>query len=281
MRRGMPEIRKVLAIAGSDSSGGAGMQADIKTITANMMYAMSVITALTAQNTTGVYGIAETTPDFVGQQMDCVFTDIFPDSVKVGMVSNGNITRMIARKLNEYQARNIVVDPVMVSTSGCRLIDENAAGVLISELLPVARVITPNIPEAEVLCGFPIRDEADMTRAAEEIARRCGTAVLVKGGHLVNDAVDILYDDGESIRFPSERIDNPNTHGTGCTLSSAIACGLAGGYSLEESIKRAKDYLTGALRAMLDLGSGSGPLDHEWCLSSTVSPTFTQVRPLD
>lgn len=259
-------MKKVLTIAGSDSSGGAGIQADLKTITAHKMYGMSVITALTAQNTTGVYSIMEATPEFVESQIDCVFNDIVPDSVKIGMVSNSGIIKVIARKLKEYKARNIVVDPVMVSTSGCRLISEEAQNTLVSELLPLGAIITPNIPESEVLCGFEIKDENDMIKAAEKISAYTGGAVLVKGGHLVNDAVDYLYSGGKGSWFKSERINNPNTHGTGCTLSSAIACNLAAGCSPEESIKNAKAYLTGALAAMLDLGKGSGPLNHMYRL---------------
>lgn len=255
-------MKKVLTIAGSDCSGGAGIQADIKTITAHKMYAMSAITALTAQNTTGVYGIQEATPEFVGEQLDCIFQDIRPDSVKIGMVSNLEIIHTIVTKLKQYEATNIVVDPVMVSTSGCKLISDEAMNALMQELLPLGTVITPNIPESEVLCGFPIHNEEDMIRAAKEIAKRYHGAILVKGGHLVNDAIDLLYENGSLHWYQSERIQNPNTHGTGCTLSSAIACNLAAGYSLDESIKNAKEYLTGALRSMLDLGAGSGPLDH-------------------
>ena len=255
-------MKKVLTIAGSDSSGGAGIQADIKTITAHKMYAMSAITALTAQNTTGVYGISEVSPEFVAQQIDCIFNDIRPDSVKIGMVSSSAIIETIVQKLKEHKAENIVVDPVMVATSGSKLISDEARDTLINKLLPIATVITPNIPESEVLCGFEIKDEDGMVRAAEKIAESFKGAILVKGGRLVNDATDLLYEDGKSSWFSSERIDNPNTHGTGCTLSSAIACNLAAGYSLEDSIRNAKEYLTGALRAMLDLGNGSGPLDH-------------------
>ena len=255
-------MKKVLTIAGSDSSGGAGIQADIKTITAHKMYAMSAITALTAQNTTGVYGISEVSPEFVAQQIDCIFNDIRPDSVKIGMVSSSAIIETIVQKLREHKAENIVVDPVMVATSGSKLISDEARDTLINKLLPIATVITPNIPESEVLCGFEIKDEDGMVRAAEKIAESFKGAILVKGGHLVNDAIDLLYENGKSSWFSSERIDNPNTHGTGCTLSSAIACNLAAGYSLEDSIRNAKEYLTGALRAMLDLGKGSGPLDH-------------------
>jgi len=259
-------MKKVLTIAGSDCSGGAGIQADIKTITAHKMYAMSAITALTAQNTTGVYGIMEAAPEFVGQQLDCIFEDIPPDSVKIGMVSNSRIIRVIVEKLKHYGAKNIVVDPVMVSTSGSKLLSDEAREALIGCLLPIGTIITPNIPEAEVLCGFSIHDENDMIKAARKISERFNGAILVKGGHLVNEAVDLLYENGAIHWFKSERINNPNTHGTGCTLSSAIACNLAAGHSLEESIRRAKDYLTGALRAMLDLGKGSGPLDHTYVI---------------
>lgn len=255
-------IKKVLTIAGSDSSGGAGIQADIKTITAHKMYAMSAITALTAQNTTGVYGIQEATPEFVAQELDCIFKDIFPDAVKIGMVSNSKIIEVVADKLKQYKAKNIVVDPVMIATSGSKLINDEALKILIEKLLPLGTVITPNIPEAEVLCGFSIDGEKDMERAGATIGKLINTSVLVKGGHLINDAVDLLYKDEQFHWYRAERVNNPNTHGTGCTLSSAIACNLAEGKSLEESVKMAKDYLTGALKAMLDLGKGSGPLNH-------------------
>ena len=267
-------MKRVLTIAGSDSSGGAGIQADIKTIAAHGMYAMSVITALTAQNTTGVYGVMESSPEFVARQLDCVFTDIFPDAVKIGMVSNGEIIGVIASKLREYGAENIVVDPVMVSTSGCRLISTEAEEALRNVLLPLGSVITPNIPEAETLCGFEIEDESDMARAARAIAAQTGSSVLVKGGHSVSDATDMLCANGEITRFSARRIANPNTHGTGCTLSSATACGLAAGKSLEESVRGAKAYLSGALAAMLNIGSGSGPLDHVYMIrkeSSAIS----------
>lgn len=259
-------IKKVLTIAGSDCSGGAGIQADIKTITAHKMYAMSAITALTAQNTTGVYGIMDASPDFVAQQLDCIFTDIFPDAVKIGMVSNSEIINVIVEKLKQYNAYNIVVDPVMVATSGSRLISDGARETLVSKLLPLGTVITPNIPEAEVLCGFSIKNEDDMIRAGKEISKSLGGAVLIKGGHLVNDAIDLLCEKDSIHWYKSERVNNPNTHGTGCTLSSAIACNLAEGKTLDESIKYAKEYLTGALSAMLDLGKGSGPLDHTYRL---------------
>ena len=257
-------IKKVLTIAGSDPSGGAGIQADIKTITVHKMYAMSAITALTAQNTTGVYGIFEVTPEFVGQQIDCIFNDIRPDAVKIGMVSNSKIISMIADKLLLYKAENIVVDPVMVSTSGSRLLTAEASDMLLNRLLPLGTVITPNIPEAEAISGMTIRNKDDMVRAAERISESVKGGVLIKGGHLEDTADDLLLANGKLSWFNSERVENPNTHGTGCTLSSAIACNLAAGYSLEESIVRAKYYITGALKAGLDLGKGRGPLDHTY-----------------
>lgn len=259
-------MKKVLTIAGSDPSGGAGIQADIKTITVHKMYAMSAITALTAQNTTGVYGVADTSPDFVARQLDCIFTDIFPDAVKIGMVSNSEIIKVIGKKLNQYNAVNIVADPVMVSTSGSRLLSEEALEALVSELLPLATVITPNIPEAEVLWGASINNREQMLLAGKSIAAELGTSVLIKGGHLDGNAVDLLYSEGKAYWYDAERICSSNTHGTGCTLSSAIACGLADGKSLDASIRRSKAYLTGALKAGLDLGKGSGPLDHMYRL---------------
>ena len=259
-------MKKVLTIAGSDCSGGAGIQADIKTITVHKMYAMSVITALTAQNTMGVKSIMEASADFVEDQLDCIFTDIVPDAIKIGMVSNTKIIEVIVKKLKQYHAKNIVVDPVMVSTSGCKLISDEAQEALVNLLLPMGTVITPNIPEAEILCGFKIKDEKDMVKAGMYIANKTKGAVLVKGGHLVNDAIDLLCMEDESFWYSAERIDNPNTHGTGCTLSAAIACNLAGGKSLDESIRDAKSYLTGALRSGLDLGKGSGPLEHTYLL---------------
>lgn len=255
-------MKKVLTIAGSDCSGGAGIQADIKTITAHGMYAMSAITALTAQNTTGVYGVQDVTPEFVAQQLDCIFTDIRPDAVKIGMVSNAAIIETIADKLLEYKAKNIVLDPVMVATSGSKLLSDNAIDVLVTRLLPIADIITPNIPEAESLCGFLINTPSDMLRAARHIAGIAGNGVLVKGGHLTGSADDLFFVDGQEYWFTGRKIDNPNTHGTGCTLSSAIACNLAAGCGMEESIKNAKAYVTGALMDGLDLGRGSGPLNH-------------------
>ncbi|MDD5804628.1 bifunctional hydroxymethylpyrimidine kinase/phosphomethylpyrimidine kinase [Blautia sp. HCP3S3_H10_1] len=260
--------KTALTIAGSDSSGGAGIQADIKTMMANGVYAMSAITALTAQNTTGVTAILNATPEFLGQELDSVFTDIFPDAVKIGMVSDGELIRVIAEKLKQYQAKNIVVDPVMVATSGARLISEDAIGTLKKELFPLAAVLTPNIPEAEELTGMQIRSAEDMIAAAKQIAEEYQCAVLCKGGHQLNDANDLLYANGSYQWFCGKRINNPNTHGTGCTLSSAIASNLAKGYDLETSVERAKDYISGALSAMLDLGAGSGPMDHGFAISN-------------
>ena len=257
-------IKKVLTIAGSDSSGGAGIQADIKTITCHKMYAMSAITALTAQNTTGVYGVQEATPEFVGQQIDCIFNDIRPDAVKIGMVSSSKIIKVIVEKLKKYNAESIVVDPVMVATSGSQLLEKEAMSTLINELLPMGNVITPNIPEAEILCGFKINNQDDMLRAAKKIATSIKGGVLIKGGHFSNTADDLLYIDGKEVWYKQEKIYNENTHGTGCTLSSAIACNLADGYSIEDSIRNAKSYITGALKAGLNLGKGSGPLEHNY-----------------
>ena len=262
------KLKVVLTIAGSDSSGGAGIQADIKTMQANGVYAMSAVTALTAQNTTGVTGIMEVTPEFLGKQLDAVMTDIRPDAVKIGMVSSGKLIKVIAEKLKEYQIENIVVDPVMIATSGSRLISENAIATLQTYLLPIATVITPNIPEAEVLAGMEIAFEKDMIEAAKKINETYHCAVLCKGGHSLNDANDLLYENQNAIWFHGKRINNPNTHGTGCTLSSAIASNLAKGYSLEQSIERAKAYISGALEAMLDLGAGSGLMNHGFDIKS-------------
>ena len=255
-------MKTALTIAGSDSSGGAGIQADIKTMTANGVYAMSAVTALTAQNTTGVYGILESTPEFLASQLDCIFTDIFPDAVKTGMVSSTGLIEVIAGKLKQYKAKNIVVDPVMVATSGSRLISQEAVDALKELLLPLATVLTPNIPEAEVLSGLTISGPADMEKAAQAIGEAYGCAVLCKGGHDLNDANDLLWRNGTCKWFHGRRIDNPNTHGTGCTLSSAIASNLAKGCDLDTAVERAKAYLSGALAAMLDLGAGQGPMDH-------------------
>ena len=260
-------MKTALSIAGSDSSGGAGIQADIKTMTMNGVYAMTAITALTAQNTLGVRSIQEATPDFLKDQLDAVFEDIFPDAVKIGMVSSSELVRVIAERLRFYGARNIVVDPVMVATSGASLMKTDAIQILIDELLPISTVITPNIPEGEVLSGEKIQSKEDMERAAKHIGDAYGCAVLLKGGHCINDANDLLYANSEIKWFTGKRINNPNTHGTGCTLSSAIASNLAKGYTLEQSVARAKSYISQALGAMLDLGKGSGPMKHNFNLN--------------
>ena len=258
------QMKKVLTIAGSDSSGGAGIQADIKTMTMNGVYAMSAITALTAQNTLGVKAISDSTPDFLKEQLDAVFEDIFPDSVKIGMVSSSELIDVIYDRLKFYNAKNIVVDPVMVATSGSSLIKKDAIETLTAKLLPIATVVTPNIPEAEVLSDMEIYDKENMARSAKVISEKYGCSVLLKGGHSIKEANDLLYENGRYIWFEGERIDNHNNHGTGCTLSSAIASNLAKGLKLEDAVRKAKDYITDALKAGLDLGSGSGPLMHNF-----------------
>ena len=269
-------MRTALSIAGSDSSGGAGIQADIKTMMANGVYAMSAITAMTAQNTTCVTAIMNATPEFLKAELDEVFTDIFPDAVKIGMVSDSRLIRVIADRLRYYKPAYIVVDPVMVATSGARLISEDAIGTLKQELLPLSTVLTPNIPEAEVLSDMPIRSEEEMITAAACISDRYHCAVLCKGGHQISDANDLLYRSGSFRWFRGKRICNPNTHGTGCTLSSAIAANLAKGFGLDRSVQRAKDYISGALSAMLDLGHGSGPMNHAFCFTG---PYMECARP--
>lgn len=260
-------MKSVLTIAGSDSSGGAGIQADIKTIAAHHLFAQSAITALTAQNTLGVTGVLNVEPAFVEEQIDVVFSDIRPDAVKIGMVSSPEIVDAIVAALLRNDARNIVVDPVMVATSGAALASDASAIALREKLIPLATVITPNIPEACALSGEEIASPEEQERTARKLAGELVVAVLVKGGHGANDANDVLAKpSGEVAWFMGTRVDNPNTHGTGCTLSSAIACGLASGLSLEDAIRSAKDYLTSALKAQLDLGKGSGPLDHMWML---------------
>ena len=265
------KMKTALTIAGSDCSGGAGIQADLKTMTMNGVYAMSAITALTAQNTTGVRAIQESIPDFLKQQLDAIFEDIYPDAVKIGMVASSELIRVIADRLRHYDAKNIVVDPVMVATSGSALMKNDAVQTLIEELLPISTLVTPNIPEAQVLSGLSIETKEHMIIAAKHIGDNCHCAVLLKGGHSINDANDLLYANGELHWFEGKRIDNPNTHGTGCTLSSAIASNLAKGYPLSEAVQRAKDYISGALAAMLDLGEGSGPMNHAFNLTGQFS----------
>ncbi|SDA16808.1 hydroxymethylpyrimidine/phosphomethylpyrimidine kinase [Ruminococcus sp. YE71] len=261
-------MKTALTIAGSDSSGGAGIQADIKTMTANGVFAMSAVTALTAQNTTGVSDIMEVTPEFLAAQLDRVFEDIFPDAVKIGMVASCGLIETIAAKLKQYKAKNIVLDPVMVATSGAKLISDDAIETLARCLMPLADIITPNIPEAEVLFGKKITTAEEMEEAAKSISQKYGCAVLCKGGHSLNDANDYLYSADGGVWIKGERINNPNTHGTGCTLSSAIASNLAKGFTLGESVERAKKYISGALAAQLDLGKGSGPMAHAFAINN-------------
>lgn len=260
-------MKTVLTIAGSDSSGGAGIQADIKTMTANGVYAMSAITALTAQNTTGVADIMEVTPEFLDKQLDSIFTDIYPDAVKIGMVSSSSLMKVIAENLRKYSAFNIVVDPVMVATSGSKLISDDAVDTMKEYLFPMTTVLTPNIPEVEVLSGMTISTPDDMLAAAKVISETYHCATLCKGGHQMDDANDLLYRNESYKWFNGERINNPNTHGTGCTLSSAIASNLAKGYDLDTSVEKAKKYITGALSAKLDLGKGSGPINHAFTIN--------------
>ncbi|MBP3485979.1 MAG: bifunctional hydroxymethylpyrimidine kinase/phosphomethylpyrimidine kinase, partial [Oscillospiraceae bacterium] len=261
-------MKTALSIAGSDSSGGAGIQADIKTMSAHGVYAMTAVTALTAQNTCGVTGILESPADFLAAQLDAVFTDIFPDAVKIGMIPSAELICTAAEKLQHYGARNIVVDPVMVATSGSRLMQAEALDALKTKLLPLAALVTPNIPEAQVISGMEIKSVQDMEEAAQRIHRECGCPVLLKGGHALNDANDLLWTKDGARWFHGRRIDNPNTHGTGCTLSSAIASNLAKGMALADAVGRAKEYISGALAAMLDLGGGSGPMNHLFDLRS-------------
>ena len=264
-------MKTVLTIAGSDCSGCAGIQADLKTMTMNGVYAMSAITAMTAQNTTGVFAIQESTPEFLKQQIDAVFEDIFPDAVKIGMMASAELMLVIADRLRFYHAKNVVIDPVMIASSGSALMKSDAIQTLRQELFPIAALVTPNIPEAQVLSGMTINNNDDMIAAAKHIGDSFHCAVLLKGGHSINDANDLLYGNAAAVWFAGNRIDNPNTHGTGCTLSSAIASNLAKGFSLEESVQRAKDYVSGALAAMLDLGKGSGPMNHAFDLQGEYS----------
>lgn len=261
-------MKTALTIAGSDSCGGAGIQADIKTMTMNGVYAMSAITALTAQNTLGVKSILNSTGEFLKDQIDCVFSDIFPDAVKIGMVSSVELIEVIAERLKFYGARNVVVDPVMVATSGASLIGDEAVDVLCRKLFPLADLITPNIPEAEVFVGKKIASESDMIDAARKISSMFNVDVLIKGGHSLNDANDFLFSHERNVSkwFMGKRIENHNTHGTGCTLSSAIAANLAKGKTVEESVALAKDYISCCLEARMDLGKGSGPLMHNYQL---------------
>lgn len=252
---------KILTIAGSDCSGGAGIQADLKTIAAHGMYGMSAVTAITAQNTCGVFAVEPVAPELLRAQLEAVFADLAPDAVKIGMTATAGNISVIADVLRACGARHVVFDPVMAATAGCSLLSAEGRAAL--ELLcPAAELITPNLGEAAALCGFPVHSLPEMERAARTLSARFGTAVLVKGGHLAVDAQDVLFDGTAFAYFTAPRISNPNTHGTGCTLSSAIACNLAAGHPLVEAVRRGKAYLTGAIAAQLDLGAGRGPLDH-------------------
>lgn len=255
-------MKKILTIAGSDCSGGAGIQADLKTFTAHKAYGMSVITSLTAQNTMGVTDVVDLSPEFVGKQLDAVFGDIYPDAIKIGMVSNESIIKVIVQKLKQYKAKNIVIDPVMVATSGSVLMDSKANNTLIKELLPLADIITPNMQEASVLSGIEVNSKEDMEKAAKIIGAYIDGVVLVKGGHLEKSADDLLLIDGKIDWIEGKRVENSNTHGTGCTLSSAIAANLANGMDVKSAFIKAKEYLTGAIEDGLDLGEGRGPLNH-------------------
>lgn len=262
----MDNLKTALTIAGSDSSGGAGIQADLKTMTSLGVFGMSAITSLTAQNTTGVSGLFPVDAEFIRKQIDAVFQDIPPDAIKIGMLYSSELIIEIANKLKEYKAKNVVLDPVMVATSGAKLLQDDAIETLKNDLFPLVDVITPNIPESEIISNMEIVDEKGMEIAAKEIFDKYNVKVLLKGGHSINDANDLLYDGNEMIWFKGNKIDNENTHGTGCTLSSAIASYIAKGLELKDAIKSAKEYISGALNANLNLGKGSGPLNHMWNL---------------
>ena len=255
-------MKAVLSIAGSDSSGGAGIQADLKTMTVHGVFGMTAITALTAQNTTGVTAIQESTPEFLEKQIDACLSDIPADAVKIGMLPSSAQVEVVAKKLREYKVKNLVVDPVMVATSGSKLMKDSTASVMANLLFPISTVITPNIPEAEALLGKTIANKNQMEEAAKALSKEYGCSVLIKGGHSIEDACDVLFDKGQVSWFETTKIDNPNTHGTGCTLSSAIASNLALGFDLKESVKNAKEYITSTISDGLDLGKGSGPLNH-------------------
>lgn len=266
-------MKTVLSIAGSDCSGGAGIQADLKTMIANGCYGMSVITSLTAQNTTGVRSILKSDPGFLKDQIDAVFEDIVPDAVKTGMIPSGELVEAAAERLKAYGVKNLVVDPVMVATSGADLATSESVKALKEKLIPLSSVVTPNVPEAEVLSGLKINTKDDMIEAAGKINSECGCSVLIKGGHNESNCDDVLLHNGEVIIFEMQKIDNPNTHGTGCTLSSAIACNLAKGMEVPEAVKRAKEYITGAIKSGLDLGHGRGPLDHGYDITTEFKNT--------
>ena len=266
------QLRRVLTIAGSDSGGGAGIQADIKSISANGCFATSAITAITAQNTLGVNAVEGLSIDILEGQIEAVLSDIGTDSVKIGMLHSAEVVRSVARLLRKYGIKDVVLDPVMVSTSGHKLIEDSAIAVLKSDLIPLARVITPNIPEAEILLGEPIEKQGDLPAAARRLAQQYGVSVLLKAGHLVDDElIDIFYNNetGEVIELSARRVDTPNTHGTGCTLSSAFAAQLAKGLPLNEAARAAKEYINQAIThgAAYTIGNGHGPVHHFYNLT--------------
>ncbi len=255
-------VPKALTIAGSDSGGGAGIQADLKTFSAFHVFGMSVVTAVTAQNSLGVQGVFNLPPAFVAQQLDSVLADFGTDAVKVGMLSTAPIIGAVAERLRAHRQSHVVLDPVMIAKSGDLLLQPDARAALIKEMLPLAAVVTPNLHEAAALADMPVDTEADMVEAAQRIVARGAAAALVKGGHLKDAATDILWDGRALVRFPGPRLDSPHTHGTGCTLSSAIAAGLAHGRTLEAAIGAAKAYVTAAIREGFAAGRGVGALRH-------------------
>lgn len=256
------KIKKLLTIAGSDSCGGAGIQADLKTFSAHRVYGMSVITAVTAQNSQGVFAVQDISVDIIQKQIEVIFDDIFVDATKIGMVSKTETIKTIADTLNKYKINNLVVDPVMVSKSGFHLLQPDAKEALINHLFPITTVVTPNIPEAEVITGLEIQNLNDIEKAAKIIYKMGPKYVLVKGGHMEGEALDVLYDGQKFNYYNSPRINSKNTHGTGCTLSSAIASNLGKGLSVTESIEKAKTYITLAIENSFPIGKGVGPVHH-------------------
>lgn len=255
-------MKKVLSIAGSDCSGGAGIQADLKTFSAHGVFGMSVIVSVVAENTSRVIDIQDITSDMIEKQIDAVFEDIEVDAVKIGMLSQPSSMEAIAGKLKQYSPKNIIIDPVMYAKNGCPLMNPDSIDTLINTVLPLSDLLTPNIPEAEKIAGIKIAGEHDMEKAAVKIHQMGCRNVLIKGGHAAGDAVDILFDGNEFYRFSTERIDTKNTHGTGCTYSSAIAANLALGFDMREAVNKAKKYVTTAIRHSLAIGRGNGPTHH-------------------
>ncbi len=259
-------MKHVLTIAGSDTCGGAGIQADIKTFSALGTYGMSVITAVTVQNTQGVFGCQDITPDIIKAQIDAIFTDIEVSAVKIGMVSQIETIKAISEKLKQYHVKNLVLDPVMISKSGFDLMKSEAKETLIKELIPLAYIVTPNLPEAEVITGMSVKNLEDMEKSAKIIYDMGAKNVLIKGGHMENEATDILFDGEKYTYIKRERIHTKNTHGTGCTLSSAIAANLAKGQTVKQAVQNAKEYITVAIAHSLDIGKGVGPTNHFYTL---------------